>query len=222
MNPPVDLTSNDIFIFDLDGTLVQSVEFDDVLYQEAVSEVVGTRNFDTDWESYRHVTDSGLLTELLARLGLEANLRVISEVRTLFTSKIRSHLESGGECQAVPGAIDAIGTLRQAGVPYGVATGGWGSTARLKLKFAGFDVPRFISSGDDSSSRTGIMRHCLRQIGGKGEQAVYFGDAVWDVKATQELGWRFVGIGDRVRPLAEVTLDDFKDSTWMDSVVAKH
>jgi FMN phosphatase YigB (HAD superfamily) len=29
-------------------------------------------------------------------------------------------------------------------------------------------------------------------------EIVYFGDAVWDVKATENLGWQFIGIGGKV------------------------
>ncbi len=49
-----------LIVFDVDGTLVESDEFDGVLYAKAVRDVLDI-DVDEDWSSYRHVTDSGIL-----------------------------------------------------------------------------------------------------------------------------------------------------------------
>lgn len=53
-----------LVMFDIDGTLVDSNGFDGALFARAVREELGVP-VDTTWQSYRHVTDSGVLEELL-------------------------------------------------------------------------------------------------------------------------------------------------------------
>ena len=55
-----------LVMFDIDGTLVDSDEFDGALYAQAVQSVLGA-DVDTTWSSYENVTDSGILEEILAR-----------------------------------------------------------------------------------------------------------------------------------------------------------
>ncbi len=52
-------------MFDIDGTLVDSVGFDSRYYADAVRSVLNVEIDDT-WRPYKHVTDSGILEELLA------------------------------------------------------------------------------------------------------------------------------------------------------------
>ena len=209
------IAPTDVLIFDLDGTLIQSVEFDDALYQEAIAEVIGHRDFDTRWEGYANVTDTGLLVELLARLGIADTTRIVRDVRNVFHSKVRAYLESGAACHPMPGAKEAISAFRAAGITFGVATGGWGDTARMKLEHAGIEAPDALSSSDDAISRTGIMEHCLQQLGVQRCSVVYFGDAPWDLKATTELNWRFVGVGKRLEGMCDVWISDFSDPQWL-------
>ncbi|MCP5143285.1 MAG: HAD family hydrolase [Gammaproteobacteria bacterium] len=209
------LNPGDVLLFDLDGTLVRSVEFDHGLYLEAITEVLGHSDYDADWSTYTHVTDTGLLTELLERLGIKDTSPIISAVRALFCAKVEAYLSSGGCCDAMPGARETLSALTAAGIPFGIATGGWGPTARMKLQSAGFEIPTAISSSDDAISRVDIMRHCLQQLGAIDSQAVYFGDAHWDIRATSELGWRFVGVGTRLADRCTPIVVDFRDPWWV-------
>jgi len=188
---------------------------DATLFQEAISEVLGHSDFDTNWESYTHITDTGLLLELLSRLRITDQAGFIDEVRALLFHKVDTCLASGAACRAVPGAKETLSDLRTAGMPFGVATGGWARTARLKLEHAGIDAPEFLSSSDDAVSRTGIMKHCLGKIGAGHRRAVYFGDAPWDHKATAELGWDFIGVGKRLEGRCDVWIQDFSDPRWL-------
>lgn len=204
----------DVLIFDLDGTLVKSSAFDGDLYQQALREVLGHSDFDTDWETYEHVTDTGLLHELLSNLGVDEHASVTRQVRDLFGEKIRNYLDGGGSCAPIPGAIESLKQLRSSGFKVGIATGGWGHTARMKLHHAGFDEPTFLSSCDDAMDRPGIMVHCREKLGGDARRVVYFGDASWDLKATKALGWRFVGVGEHFSGLCSEWISDFHDPRW--------
>ena len=48
-------------IFDIDGTLVQSVEVDESLYVKAIRSVLGQIEFRSNWADYEFVTDTGIL-----------------------------------------------------------------------------------------------------------------------------------------------------------------
>ena len=52
-----------LVMFDIDGTLTQTCAVDAACYVEAVMEVTGLRAISTDWASYRHTTDSGILDD---------------------------------------------------------------------------------------------------------------------------------------------------------------
>ena len=85
------------------------------------------------------------------------------------------------------------------GVYTGIATGGWEHSARLKLKLAGldrFELP--LASSDDSVSRAGIMQIAAqRTLGSQSDDETaftYVGDGRWDLQASLELGWEFIGI----------------------------
>ena len=211
------ISPSDVLIFDLDGTLVQSAEFDDAFYQESVSEVLGHSRYSTDWERYTHVTDTGLLFELLTRLGIDASRQqpVIDQVRESFCDKVATYLNSGAHCTATPGALDMLQGLKSAGIKFGIATGGWGKTARMKLRHAGIEEPDALSSCDDAVARADIMQHCLQRLGAQREGAVYFGDGPWDAKATAALGWKFVGVGGRLAGKCDVWISDFVDPAWI-------
>lgn len=204
----------DTLIFDLDGTLVKSSAFDDACYQQALREVLGHSNFNSNWETYEHVTDTGLLHELLLNLGVDEPKPIIRQVRDVFGEKIKHYLDSGGDCIPVPGALETISKLLASGFKVGIATGGWGHAARMKLRHAGFDEPVFLSSSDDAMDRPGIMSHCCERLGGDPSRAVYFGDASWDVKATKTLGWRFVGVGKHFSGVCAEWISDFHDPRW--------
>ena len=49
-----------LILFDIDGTLVDSNEFDSEFYVQAVRKVLRIEVGD-DWSAYQHVTDGGIL-----------------------------------------------------------------------------------------------------------------------------------------------------------------
>ena len=57
-------------MFDIDGTLIDSNEFDNDCYLAAVKEVVGIP-LDTNWEKYQHLTDWGILRQTLNELCVQ-------------------------------------------------------------------------------------------------------------------------------------------------------
>jgi len=53
-------------VFDVDGTLIDSDGFDAACFVEVVRKVVGDVVIHNDWRLYRHATDAGILSQIIA------------------------------------------------------------------------------------------------------------------------------------------------------------
>jgi beta-phosphoglucomutase-like phosphatase (HAD superfamily) len=184
-------------IFDIDGTLVDSDDVDGQLYIAAVEHVLGRVRIRENWGAYRHVTDSGILAELLRDNGMTEDAGVIVAIKTAFIESLRHHIEKRGPFAEIPGARNFVSNLKNStDRACAYATGCWSASALLKLRSAGFPVQGLpISSADDSHERCVIMENALRQLGNRFESVTYYGDGVWDREAALSLGWGFVPVG---------------------------
>jgi beta-phosphoglucomutase-like phosphatase (HAD superfamily) len=190
-------------MFDIDGTLVDSTGFDSALYVEAVQSVLGVE-IDSDWNHYEHVSDSGILDEVLRRLAPTENYAALAaRVQRHFVALVREHLERRPETvREIAGARRLFDRFcKTPGVRVAIATGGWEPTARLKLTHVGVDAQRAgFASSSDARARTDIMR-LAAQRALRGEtlvRATYFGDGAWDQSASAALGYDFVAVGGGV------------------------
>ena len=210
-------------IFDVDGTLVESSGFDDELYVSAIREVLGDVNLRENWSTYRHVTVTGILRQIMEENKIQEVTRM-HEVRARFGELVSKYLQDGGECLPVAGATDLLNRhLNKNLGEVGLATGDWGHTAEMKLMHAGFNLKDLVlTSGDDSEERVTIMQKCIDTLGGSSRRVVYVGDAEWDVQATQELGWHFIGVGKRLKGKCEHWVADFsRRETFMEMLYAR-
>ncbi len=48
-----------LVMFDIDGTLTETMKVDEECYVRSLAEVCGFTDVETDWSSYTHATDSG-------------------------------------------------------------------------------------------------------------------------------------------------------------------
>ncbi|WP_161965650.1 HAD family hydrolase [Steroidobacter cummioxidans] len=196
-------------IFDIDGTLVDTVADDARLYATAVREVLGDVSTRPRWSDYEHVTDRGILRQICHENGLDIT-RCEQNVRTRFGELMADHLRHEGSCCPTPGAPGLLENLREVlHCRIGIATGGWEHTARMKLARAGYDVAGIpLTSSDDDHERVRIMQRC-RTLLPATAVTVYVGDGDWDQRASERLGWRFIGVGSRLRGKCEHWLQDF-------------
>jgi len=185
-------------MFDIDGTLVLSTEFDGNCFYEAVYEVLGSR-LNKDWTKYTYVSDAGILDQHIRENGLGDRRELIfADVKNLFIEKITRYLENTA-LQEVPGASRFITKLQQIdGLTISIATGGWQETALMKLESVGIDIGDIpIASSNHHYARTEIMRIAKAKAVGKTEvPCTYFGDGEWDKIACEELGFNFVLVGE--------------------------
>jgi beta-phosphoglucomutase-like phosphatase (HAD superfamily) len=192
-----------LVMFDIDGTLVDSAGFDAELYVEAVRDVLNLE-IDDDWNSYEHVSDSGILEQVLrdARLDGEPQ-ELTARVQERFVTLVRDYLRRApGTVREIAGARRLVERLLELpSVRVAIATGGWEPTAKLKLAHVGIGTERLgFASSSDARARTDIMRLAAQRAldGATHSRATYFGDGAWDRRASEALGWDFVAVGGGV------------------------
>lgn len=186
-------------MFDIDGTLIESYDFDSECFAEAVNAVTGVE-IDTHWARYENVTDVGILNQFLFENHLQNTGSVIQNVKQEFLNKIKNRIAKRPVNQ-IPGASAFIDRLKALdGVVISFATGGWYESAVLKLQSAGIDFSGIpMASSNDHYSRVEIMKLAERKATGDVNlRFTYFGDGSWDLKACEELGVDFVLVGDKL------------------------
>jgi beta-phosphoglucomutase-like phosphatase (HAD superfamily) len=183
-----------LVMFDVDGTLVDSAGFDGRLYARAVREELGVR-VDETWRSYRHVTDSGILEELLQQHAPASERDTLgARVKSRFVALVRAFIADGGRSALyeIPGAGELLRQLR--GLPdvvVAIATGGWRETAELKLNAVGIEFMGLpFATASEATSRIEIIRLAEQQALPQGpfSRRTYFGDTPWDKRASEEPG----------------------------------
>jgi phosphoglycolate phosphatase-like HAD superfamily hydrolase len=207
-----------LVIFDVDGTLADSVELDDRIYRATLAAVYGLDAGGGAFGAFRNVTDSGILEDLfLERFGRGPSPAEVHAFVRRFEAAIARELSAAG-CRPMPGARRLLDALRQSSRwRVELATGGFSTTARLKLAAAGIAWERAIASADDALSREEIVGLAIERGGGSRASTVLVGDAAWDARTARRLGIAFVGVAPlrraaRLRALgAEAVLVDFRD-----------
>ena len=132
-------------VFDLDGTLADTLGVDHRCFVEAFRLEHGIRFTDDDWSTYRHTTDSGITPEVLQRhFGRPPTASEVERYKRCFVELLE---RAGGEepegFREVAGAVDLIAELRaRPDWQVVVATGSWRDSALLKMRLAGLD--RFL------------------------------------------------------------------------------
>ncbi len=185
-----------LVVFDLDGTLTLTGNFDGELFAQSITEVLGIKDLNTDWTTYRNVTDIGVIAELIERHGLE---QTVQSVQDHFLALLQSRLAET-PCREVPGAAKMLSVLREhPDFEYSVATGSWRESALLKIRSAGLSV-EVLATCDDSPEREQITKMSIERASSRynlppDTPVTLVGDAPWDVQVATNLQLHFVGIG---------------------------
>ncbi|MCW8329830.1 HAD family hydrolase [Photobacterium sp. SDRW27] len=195
-----------LFLIDIDGALVDSEHIGVECYTQAVQDVLGI-HVDADWSQYKNVTDAGVLDEIITKHQISESRSLIHrQVESRYLALINSYLaEHPTEVTQLQGAKDFIEQMRERKDTHlAIATGGWESAAKLKLRAAGIDVSNMtFASSSDAMSRTEIMAlaafRAKQDSGVTFDRRVFFGDGEWNKHASQELGYDFVAVGNNVR-----------------------
>jgi phosphoglycolate phosphatase-like HAD superfamily hydrolase len=197
---------NRLIIFDIDGTLLQSIPLQMMCLERALLGIFDSRMAQWGKREAQNTTDSGILvemyTELMGRIPLPSEK---AQFESLFLIELEQALNRGDEIKAIPGADHALSTFREGReMAVAVATGGFESVSRLKMKRAGLSLDGIPAAfAEDGLTKEEVLRasqlraelHYAAQF----DEVVYIGDASYDVRAASKLGFRFVGVGSGAR-----------------------
>lgn len=209
-------------IFDIDGTLINSMKFDSDLYIRAIKEVLGNVHLHDDWEMYENPTDPGILYQIIQENNVANAEKKAKDVRTRFGDLIATYLKNH-PCKPLKGALNALNDIsKNPNYTIGFVTGGWGHTAEMKLNSAGFSYNTPIFSGDHHIERINILKSCMRHMCASGNDTVYIGDRIWDLEVALELQVGFIGIGGRLKGKTKTWISDYTDKNWSMSLSKAH
>ena len=178
-------------LFDLDGTLVDSV------YQHVLAwhEVLGKAGIELSvWRIHRKIGMSGgLFVNALTR---ETGKRVPpDEARRLRDQHAEAFVRRSGEVRPLPGAHELLRTLTDLGVPWAIATSGSPQTAGPTIALLGVEPKVVITRNDVRHAKPDpdLFLAAAQRLGVDIEQSIVVGDSVWDLLAAQRA--RSLGVG---------------------------
>ncbi len=186
--------NNVSFLFDLDGTLVDSVyehvlAWHDALSQEGIDLSI--------WRIHRRIGMSGgLFTNMLLReTGLSIDAARIDRLRQRHAE---SYSRRSSAIQPLPGAKELLAYLTETGIPWGIATSGRMETARPVLERLEIDFARTAVITRDmvrhAKPDPDLFLAAAAAINQPIEHACVVGDSVWDMLAARRAGALGVGL----------------------------
>jgi HAD superfamily hydrolase (TIGR01509 family) len=181
------------FLFDLDGTLVDSV------YQHVMAWHQALRAEDIKlsiWRIHRKIGMSGGLfaDQLLRELNREVSPAMIKRLTDQHASAYKSLSPS---VSPLPGASALLESLTDAQIPWAIATSGRIETAAPNLKSLGVDPDRAVVVTRDqvrfAKPDPDLFIEAARRLGVPIEHSIVVGDSIWDMLAAARC--RALGVG---------------------------
>jgi HAD superfamily hydrolase (TIGR01509 family) len=179
-------------IFDLDGTLVDTVYAHVFAWQLALAEAGMPLD---GWRIHRRIGMSGgLFTRAVAReVGHPLSPEQARFLQERHGELFRTLLPAR---RPLPGAVELLRHLRDAGVPHGIATSG--RHPEIDASLAALEVPAdmvVVDRGDVSRAKPepDLFLACQQRLGVAVEDCYVVGDAVWDLLASRRA--RMLGVG---------------------------
>ena len=181
------------FIFDLDGTLVDSVYQHVLAWREALE----TEGIELAvWRIHRKIGMSGglFVNMVLREIGVELPAERIERLQRLHAE---AYARVSHQIRPLPGARELLAALTSAEIPWAIATSGRMETAGPVLNRLGVDPQRTpVVTRDQvkfAKPNPDLFLAAAARLGLSAESAWVVGDSVWDMLAARRA--RSLGIG---------------------------
>jgi len=180
------------FLFDLDGTLIDSVYQHVLAWREAL-ERFGTQL--SVWRIHRRIGMSGglLVHALLRETGRNLTTTDRQNLQKWHAEAYRRFIP---QVRPLPGAVELLATLSKADVPYAIATSGLLESAGPSLDALQLDRRVPVVTRDDvrhAKPDPDLFLAAAARLGVALHDAVVVGDSVWDLLAARRA--RALGVG---------------------------
>ena len=180
------------FLFDLDGTLIDSVYQHVLAWREALQQMGINLSV---WKIHRRIGMSGglFVTALVRELATGLDPETLAELPKLHAE---AYLRQYDSVAALPGSADLLGALTEHGVPWAIATSGAEASARLALGLLGLPEDTPMVTRDQvryAKPDPDLFLTAADRIGVDIGDCIVVGDSVWDLLAAQRA--RALGIG---------------------------
>ena len=182
-----------VFLFDLDGTLVDSVYQHVLAWKEALNaEGINI----SVWRIHRKIGMSGglITNQLLRETGLDISAERVERLRLSHAHAYRRHAD---EIRPLPGARELLAWLTDAGIPWAIATSGRMETAAVNLAALGVD-PKITPVVTRDQVRYAkpdpdLFTEAAKRLRAPIQTAMVVGDSIWDMLAATRC--RALGVG---------------------------
>lgn len=180
-------------IFDLDGTLVDTVYAHVFAWQRALAE----KELPVDgWRIHRRIGMSGgLFTRAVAReLGRELTGEEAEALQRRHGELFREFLPHR---RALPGAVELLRALREAKVPYGIATSGRHPEIDRSLEILGVGPETIVVDRGDvlrAKPAPDLFLNAQQRLKVPVDECYVVGDAVWDLLAARRARMLCIGL----------------------------
>jgi HAD superfamily hydrolase (TIGR01509 family) len=187
------MTIRPVFIFDLDGTLVDSVYEHVLAWQEALT----AEGIDLSvWRIHRKIGMSGgLFTNQLLR---ETTQDITPDrIERLGRLHAQAYQKFKGKIRPLPGARELLEVLTRAEIPWAIATSGRMETASQNLAALGVnpDVNVVVTRDDVKYAKPDpdLFLAAAAKLNAPITSAVVIGDSIWDMLAARRC--QALGVG---------------------------
>jgi HAD superfamily hydrolase (TIGR01549 family) len=181
------------FLFDLDGTLVDSVYQHVLAWREALEQTGISLSV---WRIHRRIGMSGglLVNALLHETGHQLSPEEITRLHMRHADAYRRLFP---QVRALPGARELLQALTDAEVPWAIATSGLIDSARPALDL--LDIPKnapIVTRDQVAHAKPDpdLFRAAADRLGVPIETSVVIGDSVWDLLAARRAPALGVGL----------------------------
>jgi HAD superfamily hydrolase (TIGR01509 family) len=179
-------------LFDLDGTLVDSV------YQHVLAWREALESFGIElsvWRIHRRIGMSGglFVNALLRETGGQFDAERAADLQRAHAECFRHHLPN---VRPLPGAGTLLKHLSSTGIAWAIATSGGGRTARPTLDLLEIPPEVPIVTHDEvpyAKPDPHLFLAAAARLGVDAQNAIVVGDSIWDMLAAQRA--RALGVG---------------------------
>jgi HAD superfamily hydrolase (TIGR01509 family) len=180
-------------VFDLDGTLVDSVYAHVLGWQVALAEAGVAID---GYRLHRHVGSSGDLIVRFAQreAGRKLSAEEAKKVHERHGELFRQLLPRP---RPLPGAIEVFRALREASIPHAIATASYRPLIDASLAAVGVGPEAVVVEGKGQlrgKPEPDLFLASKERLGSRAEDCIVVGDAIWDHVGARRAGMLSVGV----------------------------